>query len=194
MNNLLVSDTNIFIDLINGNLLEDFFDLPYKISTNILVLNELTNNSQLAKLRPFVNNNKLEVHHIESQEFNSIYNLKLAASTSKKLSFQDCSIWHYAKQINARLLTNDSRLRKAASKDGVLVSGSLFVLDELESKLNTSPKKLYKGLQNMMQKNKQARFPLNECLIRLNKWSALISDKKNQKKSKDSDDDLHPGA
>ena len=32
MNNLIVSDTNIFIDLINGDLLDEFFNLPYNIS------------------------------------------------------------------------------------------------------------------------------------------------------------------
>lgn len=86
MNNLIVSDTNIFIDLINGNLLEEFFNLPYKISTNILVLNEITDKKEFETLSPYITDKKLDVHEIDATEMSSIFDLKNASTTSSKLS------------------------------------------------------------------------------------------------------------
>lgn len=170
MNNLIVSDTNIFIDLINGNLLEEFFNLPYKISTNILVLNEITDKKEFETLSPYITDKKLDVHEIDATEMSSIFDLKNASTTSSKLSLQDCSVWLYAKNTNARLLTGDFRLRKAAEKDGIKVSGILYVLDTIEHHKAASAKKLSKSLKQIMSKNKQARLPIDECVKRINKW------------------------
>lgn len=170
MNNLIVSDTNIFIDLINGNLLEDFFNLPYEISTNILVLNEITDKKEFETVSPYIKDKKLDVHEIDAAEMSSIFDLKNASTTSSRLSLQDCSVWLYAKNTNARLLTGDSRLRKAAEKDGVKVSGILYVLDSIENHKIATVKKLSKSLKRIMSKNRQSRLPIDECLKRINKW------------------------
>ena len=47
MDILVVNDTNIFIDLISVDLLDDFFNLPIGVHTTDLVLNELTDESPL---------------------------------------------------------------------------------------------------------------------------------------------------
>lgn len=41
-----MNDTNIFIDLISVNLLDDFFNMPISIHTTDFVLNELTDEFQ----------------------------------------------------------------------------------------------------------------------------------------------------
>lgn len=171
MNNLIVSDTNIFIDLINGNLLEEFFKLPYKISTNILVLNEISNKRDLNKLAKYINDKRLSIHAISSTEMSSILTLKNLPTTSNRLSIQDCSVWYYAKTVGARLLTGDSILRKTAEKDGIQVSGILYVLDSMEKHKTATVKKLSKSLKLIMSKNKQSRLPIAECLKRINKWN-----------------------
>lgn len=185
MNNLIVSDTNIFIDLINGNLLAEFFSLPYKISTNILVLNEITDKKEFETLSPYIKNKKLDVHEIDAAEMSSIFELKNAPNTSSRLSIQDCSVWLYAKNTNARLLTGDSRLRKAAERDGVKVSGILYVLDSIDNLKKATAKKLSKSLKQIMTKNKQSRLPIDECLKRINKWD-------NTKTEPSLSDDNHP--
>ena len=43
---IVVNDTNIFIDLMSVDLLDDFFRLPIEIHTTDFVLNELTDESQ----------------------------------------------------------------------------------------------------------------------------------------------------
>lgn len=43
---IIVNDTNIFIDLYSCNLLDDFFMLPYNIHTTDFVMNELKEDEQ----------------------------------------------------------------------------------------------------------------------------------------------------
>ena len=38
---LIVSDTNIFLDLFDTELLKEFFNLPYEIKTSMLVIGEI---------------------------------------------------------------------------------------------------------------------------------------------------------
>ena len=47
---LVVSDTNIFIDLIDLDLYKDFLQLGYQVHTNIFVLHELRDKQQRAYL------------------------------------------------------------------------------------------------------------------------------------------------
>lgn len=47
---VVVSDTNIFIDLIDLDLYKDFLQLGYQVHTNIFVLHELRNKRQRAYL------------------------------------------------------------------------------------------------------------------------------------------------
>lgn len=184
MNNLLVSDTNIFIDLINGGLLDDFFKLPYSISTNLLIIGEITDNKQLEQLKPFLKNGKLKVENVSATDFDEIYSLKTNASS--RLSFNDCSVWYSAKKINARLLTGDSRLRKAVEKDGLKVSGILFVLDKIEEHSLVSSQKLQYSLLKIISKNKQSRLPVAECNKRLNCWAKGLSFTKSEREQKKS--------
>lgn len=47
---IVVSDTNIFFDLISVDLLNDFFQLPCKIVTTDFVVNEIEQPNQLGKI------------------------------------------------------------------------------------------------------------------------------------------------
>lgn len=55
---LIVSDTNIFIDLFNTNLLKEFFALPYEIKTTMLVFSEIKDDKQLQAIKPFIDSKK----------------------------------------------------------------------------------------------------------------------------------------
>ena len=46
METVVVNDTNIFIDLLSIDLLDEFFLLPLSIHTNDFIINELTEPSQ----------------------------------------------------------------------------------------------------------------------------------------------------
>ena len=58
---IIVNDTNIFIDLYSCNLLDDFFMLPYNIHTTDFVMNELKEDEQRKVVTKFRNSGQLTI-------------------------------------------------------------------------------------------------------------------------------------
>lgn len=126
---IVVSDTNIFIDLIAIGLLESSCELSIRIHTVDYVINEITDDSQKAIINKLVNDGKIIVKRFDSEEFLRIIGIYL--SRSNNVSVTDCSVWYYAKQNSFRLLTGDNKLKNSAIADGVQVSGILYLTDML---------------------------------------------------------------
>ena len=51
MEKIVVSDTNIFIDLISVNLLDGFFSLPWEIHTTDMIMKELKDSKARFRIR-----------------------------------------------------------------------------------------------------------------------------------------------
>lgn len=165
---IVVSDTNIFIDLMSVDLLDAFFELPFDFRTTDFVINELTNNHQKEKIKTFIQSKKLIVKTFDSIELNAIIDLHHNIKTNA--SIQDCSVWYYSKLINAKLLTGDAKLRRVVTKDGLEVSGILFIFDLLiENEIVTSDKAIEK-LILLLEKN--IRLPFSECNKRIENWKS----------------------
>ena len=126
---IVVSDTNIFIDLIAVGLLERSCELPIRIHTVDYVINEITDVSQKAIINKLANDGKIIVKRFDSEEFLRIIGIYF--SRSNNVSVTDCSVWYYAKQNSFRLLTGDNKLKNSAIADGVQVSGILYLTDML---------------------------------------------------------------
>ena len=117
---LIISDTNIFLDLITVNMLDFLFQLPCDICTTDFVTNEIEWPEQKAEVDKHIkikNLKEITFNYEELVEINDLYN-------SNSTSMTDCSVWYYAKKTGCRLLTGDGKLRKAAEKDNVKVSGA----------------------------------------------------------------------
>ena len=56
---IVVSDTNIFIDLVKLDLLADFFLLPWDIHTTDFVISELTDHEQNAAVTAFIKRKRM---------------------------------------------------------------------------------------------------------------------------------------
>ncbi len=63
-----MSDTNIFIDLIEVGLLEEFFQLPWDIYTTDFVLNELKNVHQKKVIEDYSARTILSVKRYNAEE------------------------------------------------------------------------------------------------------------------------------
>lgn len=163
---IVVSDTNIFFDLLSVNLLDDFFRLPCKIATTDFVINEIEQPAQLKKIQDFIDSKKLDVAAFESDEVNII--TELHNNRNNNVSLVDCSVWYYAKKNNCRLLTGDGKLRKSAEKDNVKVSGILYIFDNLLEYEILGKTSCAKKLEQLMQLN--MRLPKNECEKRIKRW------------------------
>ncbi|MFV0574911.1 MAG: DUF3368 domain-containing protein [Vibrio sp.] len=151
MQQLLISDANILIDMEDGHLLNEMFQLPYLFATpDILFYEELEEeHSHLPKLG-------LELKEIHPESM--MYAMTLTA-TYKKASRNDCFALALAKQEQCTLLTGDMALRQAAEKEAAIVKGTIWLVNQLviHQKITTAQAR---GAYEQM-KNNGRRLPWN---------------------------------
>lgn len=174
---LIVSDTNIFFDLYKVGLLKEFFSLPYEIKTTMLVFSEIKDPNQLQVIKPFVDSGKLKIERIDDDVF--IKCLSLSLTTPGDLSIPDCSVWQTAKKLNAKMLTNDKNLRKAAEKDNVEVHGLFFTFDEMLKHKIIDKNCAISETKKLMTTNR--RFPKKIAEMKIKEWESIPPYKKTKK-------------
>jgi len=163
---IIVNDTNILIDLMNISLLDVFLELDFEFHTNDLIINEITNAEQEAIINKVISENKLIVNETKAEDYPRIISLLI-----NNLSFEDCSIWYYAQQIEGVLLTGDARLRKEVEKTKVEVRGVLFVFDKLIEENKITKSNAINKLTELL--NINPRLPKKEIKKRIELWSSL---------------------
>jgi len=124
---LFISDANIFIDLYNIGLLDEFDQLSLDIRTTDFVLNELNPSQQ-----QIVKSMNIAVHSLDSQELMDFFST-FSSLGQLKISHQDFSVFYFAKQLNGTVLTNDGALRKFSKNRSVEAKGLFYILDEIIS-------------------------------------------------------------
>ena len=87
MEKIVVSDTNIFIDLISVNLLDCFFSLPWEIHTTDMVMKILKDSNQKGAVETFRQQGCLMV-----KEFKGIEVLELMQMRNNALQSSNASI------------------------------------------------------------------------------------------------------
>jgi hypothetical protein len=145
---ILVSDTNIWIDLHRSGLLETVFALPHQFVTTDFVWRELKKppGQELTELG-------LVVKAFNGEEVTTLFMLRQTLGNS---SLADVSCYFLAKERGWTLLTNDGALRKSGQQSKLEVRGVL------------SPSQLADSLESMLKAG--ARLPKNECHQRLDRW------------------------
>jgi predicted nucleic acid-binding protein len=125
---IIINDANILIDLVKLELIDVFSELNFDLHTTDFVYEEIYDDQK----RVISNLNKREklkiIETSSNEDFLGINNL---LQNSKGLSFEDCSVWYYAKKLSGILLTGDNQLRRQATKNFVEVRGIIYVFDEL---------------------------------------------------------------
>lgn len=123
---LLISDTNILIDMEDGNLTPVIFRLPYEIAVPD-VLFELELRERHSHL--------LEVGlKVKSLTAESVKKIEFLTQQYPRPSRMDHSALALAIQEQCPLLTGDKDLRVAAKKEGVEVYGTIWIIEELLNK------------------------------------------------------------
>ena len=169
MDDIIVNDTNIFIDLHSCSLLDSFFKLPYNMHTTDFVMSELTQGDQYKDVVMYCEKAQLTVKSFSPKEMACVGGYYTNAKKVCNVSIHDCSVLVYTKMLKrARLLTGDKSLRKRAEGEGLLVSGVLFVFDELVKHAVISPKEAALRLTGLRDKN--IRLPQDEVDRRLVSW------------------------
>ncbi|WP_386077502.1 hypothetical protein ACFIOZ_11165 [Vreelandella sp. F11] len=157
---ILVSDTNIWIDLHRSSLLETVFELPHQFVTTDFVWRELRQppGQQLTDLG-------LMIEGLSGDEVVSLFDLRQTLGNS---SLADVSCYFLARERRWPLLTGDGALRKSGQQGQLEVRGVLWILDELERHALLSTQQLADALDSMLKGG--ARLPETECRKRLNRW------------------------
>ncbi len=169
MDKLVISDTNILIDLWTMRLVGEFLMLPFEIYTVDMVLREIEQPDQNDIIRSVIKMGKLGIFQTESNELNDVL-----ALISSNLSITDAAVWFHAKKHSALLLTGDNRLRKLAEADNVRVAGVLYILDKLIDYEIIPASYAAECLEHLKEKNK--RLPLVEVDSRLKQWTQIDKD------------------
>lgn len=165
---LIISDTNIFIDLINIELLDEFLKLEYEFHTTDFVVNEISDEQNQVLLKN-IEDNKILLDKANADELSEIIELQ---SKKKSLSIVDFSVYYFAKKQNAMILTGDKSFRNYAIEQKFDVKGILWVLDEVLDKKLLDENIMIEKLELLITTNK--RLPKDECDKRLKKWGKKI--------------------
>lgn len=128
---LLVADTNVFLDLLNINAFDLFFDLDFTICTTDLVVYEIKNILQKEKMLHYIEQRRLEIICLASEELHQAAQIQ-TVRTLRRIT--DKSVLWVALQRKIMMLTGDEYLRLEAESRGLKVQNSIWVFDEL---LNT---------------------------------------------------------
>ena len=170
MKKIVVNDTNVFIDLYEVGLLEEFFSLPWEVHTTDFVMLELQREGQHETVAKYKADKRLVVPVFEAKEMLEIGNLFQQYVNRTNLSLTDCSVWYYAKVNNYILLTGDRKLRTTSVLDGVEVHGVIYVFDALVEFDMISRQVAVEKLQQLYAIN--PRLPKEEIDKRINLWKA----------------------
>ena len=161
LQSVLVTDTNIWIDLENGGILVEVFQLPYQFLIPDFAIPEL--------IRPRWETLEvlgLRAHELPAEQVVELGQLRQAY---RNLSMIDLAAFLLAKMLDATLLPGDWRLNELAKASGLSVHGALWLLDEMVHFKALTPGHAAIALTRMLELG--ARLPAKECINRLTRWS-----------------------
>ncbi|VAY88148.1 hypothetical protein MNB_ARC-1_1328 [hydrothermal vent metagenome] len=162
---LLVSDANIFIDLERIGLLIEFSKLDIKISTSDFVFNELNTKQQM-----LVKSLSIEIYTLPAEELRKFF-IEYQELGQVKISYQDYSIYYFAKKHEACLLSNDKALRKFSNKKNIEAKGIFYILDLIIKYSKLSKNDLHTSISLLLN---NSWLPKNEINIRLERLTSEL--------------------
>jgi predicted nucleic acid-binding protein len=120
---ILISDANIFIDLEDGELLDKLFSLSFTFKTPDILYFE-----ELEEQHSHLIDSGLLLTELTGESMS--YAMYLVAQVSGP-STNDCFALASAKQEGCPLLTGDDALRKLAKREGVVVMGTIWIVEQM---------------------------------------------------------------
>lgn len=161
---VVITDANIFMHLMDADLLESFFQLDFEISTTLEVFGEMGDENE--KLGRYVDH-QLELIISDEGQLENIKSMELPPG----LSFPDRTVIFHALHQQCTVLTGEKLMTRECRSQGLTVHGLLWVLDQLQAANICSPAILHEKLSFLMTLG-DFRVPKDECRARLNRWTA----------------------
>jgi len=160
---LIITDTNIFFDIISIGALPEFFSLDYEICTTAFVIEEIIRSDQREVIEVFIRAKEIIVIDFSAEEIGQIYGFK----TEKNFKgITDKSVLWKSIQLGCPLLTGDRKLRLEAETQGVEVHGTIWVITSLVENGLIDKAKGIKLLELLKEVNSSLPFDEIDRLIR----------------------------
>lgn len=164
---IIINDANILIDLVQLDLMNEFIQLEMELKTTDFVYEEL-NEEQKIVITSFIDSGDIELIVTEDvEDYDRIINIM---ESSSGLSFEDCSVWHYAEKLEGILLSGDGRLRKQAIANGISVRGILYIFDQLLLANLITFELAIDKIEHLYEIN--PRLPINSKNERILRWTS----------------------
>jgi predicted nucleic acid-binding protein len=160
---LLINDANILIDIIKLDIVDSFLALEFDLQTTDFVFSELNDEQQIV-----LQSAKLKI--IITDSLNDYKAINSLLANNRGLSFEDCSVWYYAKKLAGVLISGDGKLRKKVSEDGVEVKGIIYIVEEMKKQQKITTQKAIIKLGELKELN--SRLPHNEIEKIIQFWIA----------------------
>lgn len=123
---VVINDTNIFIDLYNIGLLDKFKFLSLDLRTIDFVVREIKDEEQRKKVEKLIDDGYIHEETVSGKDMLEVFRLYQEYQKDTNLSRADCACMQYAEKHKCRLLTGDKTLRTCSAKRGITVSGVLY--------------------------------------------------------------------
>lgn len=125
---LIITDTNVFFDLISMGALPEFFALDFDICTVDFVINEILLSDQKTQVESFIRAKQLTVFKISADEIEEIIKFK----TNRVFKgITDKTVLWKSHTLQCPILTGDNKLRNEAKDLKIEVHGILWVINKL---------------------------------------------------------------
>lgn len=132
---IIITDTNVFFDVISIKALPEFFALDYEICTTDFVVNEILQSEQEELINSFIRSRKLSILQLTEDEVEEIRTFKTVRFFK---GITDKTVLWKAIKLKCLLLTGDKKLKKEAEDHNIEVHGSIWVINQLiETKIIT---------------------------------------------------------
>lgn len=160
---LLISDANIIIDIVAGELVEAMFSLEYEFATpDILYAEELeAQHSEIIEAG-------LKVLELSPESITRA-GAYFQGNSISRVSANDCLALSLAKQEQCTLLTGDSKLKQLAIIEGVTVRGTLWLVKSIFNHGLVTAGEIEVAYQKMLDDG--SRLPANEIQKQLNTFN-----------------------
>lgn len=157
---LLITDTNIWIDLDHGKLLDIVFKLPYRICASDFARQEFRS-MDVTKLEK----QGLIFLELEPSSVIELYELRQAKRT---IAVADFAAYLLARQRSGILITGDRNLASFSESENLTVHGLLWLLDEMIYYELLTFTEAVLALEKILMMG--ARLPKHECEKRFRIW------------------------
>ncbi len=128
---LIITDTNVFFDIISIRALPEFFALDFEICTTDFVVNEILESDQREQIESFIRAKRLIVFKLTANDLEEIQHFP----TNRFFKgITDKTVLWKSHQLKCPLLTGDKKLRNEAEDLKIEVHGSIWVVIELVEK------------------------------------------------------------